>query len=84
MVQAVDDAAFAVKTVCNHIEKLVVAGFILPPQGIRNQISVLDEASRLGINKKGHIYQIMHCPPPPPIAKGSEIGRQGLQTSFLC
>ena len=41
MVEAMDYASFAIKSVGNHIEKLVVAFLKLPPQGIGDKIGVL-------------------------------------------
>ena len=49
VMEAMNDASFAVKGVGNHIEKLVVIFLKLPPQGIRDKIGVLYYAGRPGV-----------------------------------
>ena len=73
VMQAVNDAAFPVEEVGDCVEELVIALFKFPPQCVRNQIGVLNEARGPGINKERYINQVMQRSPP--IAERSESGR---------
>ena len=45
VVQSMNNTAFAVEPVGNHIEEFVVPSFVFSPEGIGDKVSVLDAAS---------------------------------------
>lgn len=76
-----DNASLAVEIPGGHLEKLVVSFLELPPQRIRNEVGVLDQARRLRIHEKRNVSQVPRHASPMPFA--TELGREGLQARLL-
>jgi len=73
---AVQDAAAFMKCRQDHLEKLSIARFVTPVDGVGHEIGQLKQARNLRIGEQGNFGEAFYTPETR--SRGSELGHQGL------